>query len=89
MLLFANRRGSQSATLHERQLSCRISSFVNLLAPTGSVSQTFFSRSIGEGKYFEYRMVIATRDRRNAGKLAQHLLALGDVIEFRVSPTGD
>jgi hypothetical protein len=44
---------------------------------------------IGEGKLFEYRMVIATRDRSNAQKLAQHLLGLEEVIEFRISPTGD
>jgi putative Mg2+ transporter-C (MgtC) family protein len=47
------------------------------------------SRLVGEDKFFEYRMVIATRDRANAYKLTQHLLDLDDVIEFRISPTGD
>ena len=47
------------------------------------------SRLINEGKFFEYRMVIATRDPNNLQKLAEHLLGLEEVIEFRISPTGD
>jgi putative Mg2+ transporter-C (MgtC) family protein len=47
------------------------------------------SRLVNEGKYFEYRMVIRSRERDNAQALAQHLLALPEVIEFRISPTGD
>jgi putative Mg2+ transporter-C (MgtC) family protein len=41
------------------------------------------------GKHFEYRMVIKSRDRRNAERLAQHLRGLPSVVEFRISPTGD
>ena len=41
------------------------------------------------GKIFEYRMVIKTRDRRNAEKLSQHLRQCPEVIEFRIAPTGD
>lgn len=41
------------------------------------------------GKHFEYRMVIRSRDRRNAERLAQHLRGLPSVLEFRISPTGD
>ena len=47
------------------------------------------SRLINEGKTFEYRMVIRSRDRANAQVLSQHLLSLPEVIEFRISPTGD
>jgi putative Mg2+ transporter-C (MgtC) family protein len=47
------------------------------------------SRLVNEGKYFEYRMVIRSRDRGNAQALSQHLLKLPEVIEFRISPTGD
>jgi putative Mg2+ transporter-C (MgtC) family protein len=47
------------------------------------------SRLIDEGKAFEYRMVIRSRHRDNAQALAQHLLTLPQVIEFRISPTGD
>jgi putative Mg2+ transporter-C (MgtC) family protein len=41
------------------------------------------------GKQFEYKMVIKTRDRSNAERLAQHLRGLPTVIEFRIAPTGD
>jgi putative Mg2+ transporter-C (MgtC) family protein len=47
------------------------------------------SRLVDEGKYFEYRMVIRSRARDNTQALAQHLLKLPEVIEFRISPTGD
>ena len=47
------------------------------------------SRLIDEGKVFEYRMVIRSRDRTSAQTLAQHLLKLPQVVEFRISPTGD
>ena len=43
----------------------------------------------GNGKLFEYGMVIKTRDRRNAEALAQHLCRLPEVLEFRIAPTGD
>lgn len=41
------------------------------------------------GKVFEYRMVIRSRDRRNAEALSQHLRGLPEVVEFRIAPTGD
>ena len=41
------------------------------------------------GKLFEYRMVIKSRDRRNADALAQRLCQLPEVLEFRIAPTGD
>jgi putative Mg2+ transporter-C (MgtC) family protein len=47
------------------------------------------SRLIDEGRTFEYRMVIRSRDAGNSHALAQHLLQLPEVIEFRISPTGD
>jgi putative Mg2+ transporter-C (MgtC) family protein len=43
----------------------------------------------GEGKAFEYRMVIRTRDRNVAERLSQHLCTLPEIIEFRIIPTGD
>ena len=42
-----------------------------------------------DGSVFEYRMVIRSRDRRNAGKLSQHLCTLPNVKEFRIAPMGD
>jgi putative Mg2+ transporter-C (MgtC) family protein len=47
------------------------------------------SRLIEDGQFFEYRMVIRSRDKSSAQALSQHLLGLPRVIEFRISPTGD
>ena len=47
------------------------------------------TRLIDDGQIFEYRMVIRSRDRRSAQRSRQHLLGLPEVIEFRISPTGD
>ena len=47
------------------------------------------SRLIDDGESFEYRMVIRSRHRDNAQELSQHLLKLPEVVEFRISPTGD
>jgi len=47
------------------------------------------SRLIEGGRFFEYRMVIRSRDRASAHSLSRHLLQLPEVIEFRISPTGD
>jgi putative Mg2+ transporter-C (MgtC) family protein len=46
-------------------------------------------RLSGDGKYFEYGMVIKSRDRNSAESLARHLRRLPDVLEFRIAPTGD
>jgi putative Mg2+ transporter-C (MgtC) family protein len=42
-----------------------------------------------EGRLFEYRMVLRTRDSTNLAHLAENLRALPGVVEFRVSPMGD
>jgi len=47
------------------------------------------ARLIEDGQFFEYRMVIRSRDKSSAQALSQHLLGLPQVIEFRISPTGD
>jgi putative Mg2+ transporter-C (MgtC) family protein len=46
-------------------------------------------RLADNGTIFEYRMVIRSRDRRNAERLSQHLRTLPEVIEYRIAPTGD
>jgi putative Mg2+ transporter-C (MgtC) family protein len=46
-------------------------------------------RLSGDGQYFEYGMVIKSRDRDNAEALARHLRHLPEVLEFRIAPTGD
>jgi putative Mg2+ transporter-C (MgtC) family protein len=47
------------------------------------------SRLTEGGKQFEYRMVIRSKDRKDAETLSAHLRGLPDVLEFRISPTGD
>ena len=47
------------------------------------------SRLTEGGKLFEYRMVLRSRDPKSAETLSQHLRKLPEVIEFRISPTGD
>ncbi|GMR19536.1 MAG: MgtC/SapB family protein [Gammaproteobacteria bacterium] len=42
-----------------------------------------------EGKYFEHRMSIRTRDKNNYQKLAESLTTLERVLEFSVTPAGD
>jgi putative Mg2+ transporter-C (MgtC) family protein len=61
----------------------------SLIASYGFSVANLSSRLVNEGKVFEYRMVIRSRARDNAQALAQHLLKLPNVIEFRISPTGD
>jgi len=41
------------------------------------------------GKFFEYGMVIKSRDRQNADALSRHLSKLPEVLEFRIDPMGD
>ena len=60
-----------------------------LIGAHGFTIANLSTRLVGEGKLFEYRMVIRSRDRANAQHLTEHLLGLPDVIEFRISPTGD
>jgi putative Mg2+ transporter-C (MgtC) family protein len=47
------------------------------------------SRLSERGQQFEYRMTIKSRDRRNAERLAKHLRGLPEIVEFRITPTGD
>jgi len=60
-----------------------------LIGSHGFSIANLHSRLIDEGRLFEYRMVIRSRDRAGAQALSQHLLELPQVIEFRISPTGD
>ena len=41
------------------------------------------------GTIFECRMVIKTLDKTNMERLARSLLSHDNVVEFRISPTGD
>jgi putative Mg2+ transporter-C (MgtC) family protein len=46
-------------------------------------------RMTDEGRTFEYRMTIRTRDPKNFTRLAKSLEALPPVREFHISPAGD
>lgn len=47
------------------------------------------SRLAEGGQHFEYRMTIKSRDRSAGEALAKHLRGLPEVVEFRITPTGD
>jgi len=47
------------------------------------------SRLSEGGQQFEYRMTIKSRNRKNAEALSSYLRGLPEVIEFRITPTGD
>jgi putative Mg2+ transporter-C (MgtC) family protein len=47
------------------------------------------SRLTDEGKFFEYRMTIRSRDRHAAEQLSQHLRSRPEVMEFRITPIGE
>ena len=47
------------------------------------------SRLTDEGKFFEYRMIIRSRDHRATELLSQHLRSRSEVIEFRITPIGE
>ncbi len=59
------------------------------LATHGFSIANLASRLTEGGKLFEYRMVLRSRDPKAAEALSQHLRKLPEVIEFRISPTGD
>jgi putative Mg2+ transporter-C (MgtC) family protein len=46
-------------------------------------------RLADDGRVFEYRMTLRTIDPDNVKRLAERLRARPDVLEFRISPTGD
>ncbi len=60
-----------------------------LLRSHGFSIANLSSRLTEGGKQFEYRMVLKSRDPKSAETLSQYLRGLPDVIEFRISPTGD
>jgi putative Mg2+ transporter-C (MgtC) family protein len=47
------------------------------------------SRLTEGGLIYEYRMIIRSRHRSSAQSLSTSLLDLNEVVEFRISPTGD
>jgi putative Mg2+ transporter-C (MgtC) family protein len=60
-----------------------------LIAAEGFSVANMSYRLDEDGRVFEYRMTIQTIDVENAKRLAERLRARTDVLEFRISPTGD
>jgi putative Mg2+ transporter-C (MgtC) family protein len=60
-----------------------------LIGDHGFTIANLSHRLAEDGAIFEYRMVIRSRDRRNAERLSQHLRTMPEVKEFRIAPTGD
>src|SRR5207244_4410896 len=60
-----------------------------LLGSHGFSIANLSSRLTDGGTQFEYRMVLRSRDPKSAETLSQQLRDLPEVLEFRISPTGD
>ena len=83
-LLYAHHmvRFQRAATMGEPALR-------TLVAEHGFTIGSLSYRLTGNGRFFEYRMVIRTLHARNAERLAQTLGALDGVVAFSIAPTGD
>lgn len=75
-------RFSRTTVLGESELR-------KMIGDHGFTIANLSSRLSEGGQQFEYRMTIKSRDRRNAERLSEHLRALPEVLEFRITPTGD
>jgi putative Mg2+ transporter-C (MgtC) family protein len=60
-----------------------------LIRDHGFTIANLSSRLSENGQQFEYRMTIKSRDRRNADALSLYLRGRPEVVEFRITPTGD
>jgi acetolactate synthase regulatory subunit len=60
-----------------------------LIARHGFVVANMNYGVTGDGKTFEYQMVIHSPDRNKTRDLSEALNALPAVTAFRISPTGD
>jgi putative Mg2+ transporter-C (MgtC) family protein len=60
-----------------------------LIGEHGFTIANLSSRLMEGGQQFEYRMTIKSRDRSAAETLSKYLRGLPDVLEFRITPTGD
>lgn len=75
-------RFDRNAVLGEKELR-------ELVGAQGFDIANLSYRLADEGKIFEYRMMIRSRDRHATERLSQKLRSLPEVVEFRIAPTGD
>jgi putative Mg2+ transporter-C (MgtC) family protein len=60
-----------------------------LVAEHGFSVANMSYRIAGQGREFEYQMVLRTLHAANAQKLSARLASEPSVTEFRIAPTGD
>lgn len=60
-----------------------------LIAEEGFSIANMSYRLDSDGAFFEYRMMIRSADKRAVERLAAKLATLPEILEFRLSPTGD
>jgi putative Mg2+ transporter-C (MgtC) family protein len=60
-----------------------------LAAQHGFTCANLSYRLVGDGRFFEYRMYIRSPRARRAEAFSDALRKMPEVIEFRISPTGD
>lgn len=75
-------RFRRDATMPEPELRA-------LIAEHGFTIGSLSYRLAGNGRFFEYRMVIRTLKAANVERLARTLASLDAVVAFAVDPTGD
>ena len=75
-------RFAQDGQMKEAQLR-------ELLQKLGFTISRLTYRSSTEQAYFQYRLVVHTRENHRISLLAETLQGLGTVTEFSISPTGD
>jgi putative Mg2+ transporter-C (MgtC) family protein len=75
-------RFARKAVMNEKDLR-------KLIGGYGFSVANLSSRLTDEGKFFEYRMTIRTRNHHATEELSQHLRNLPEVIEFRLTPIGE
>lgn len=75
-------RFPRETTMSEAQLQALVTSLHFTVA-------NLHYRLTGDGKHFEYRMMLRTQNPNNIRQLSDALLEMPAVAEFRIYPTGD
>jgi putative Mg2+ transporter-C (MgtC) family protein len=75
--------------MFERNAAMAESELRRLIGEYGFSIANLSHRLSDGGRFFEYGMVIKTRDQQNVDALSRHLSRLPEVMEFRIDPVGD
>lgn len=63
-------------------------SVLEMIADHGFQVKSMSYRLTEQGTVFRYQMVIQTHDKHNLARLAAHLRESGNILEYRLSPSG-